>query len=268
MPNLTVMCSNVSAVLVKMVDDLLVQWERETIHAIQKASADSEIDGLSELVELGALAIKPLAQELRVLLLRQAETYINQAAKKIGYRLHKEMAIARKKVNGTADEVAALIPIDSVATTASGIGLLQDELAALLKKVRNDLLKKVSNDLQSKLDSKISGRVLHLGSKLFNHVTEGGQQLNQLQKEADSFEQRLREKLKKDSKVDIVKYLPESKLGELVKSDRVQGILERETSYSTSTGGRFNRLCTMVGRTLGRSRAELTKHENELGEHT
>jgi len=254
------MCSNVSAVLVKMVDDSLVQWERETIRAIQKASADSEIDGLSELVELGALAIKPLAQELRVLLLQQAETYINQAAKKIGYRLHKEMTIARKKVNGTADEVAALIPVDSAATTASGIGLLQDELAALLEKVRNDL--------QSKLDSKISGRVLHLGSKLFNHVTEGGQQLNQLQKEADSFEQRLREKLKKDSKVDLVRYLPESKLGELVKSDRVHGILERETSYSTSTGGRFNRLCTMVGRTLGRSRAELTKHENELGEHS
>ena len=52
----------------------------------------------------------------------------------------------------------------------------------------------------------------------------------------------------------------------MVKSDRVQGILGRVTSYSSDTGGRCSRLCTMIGRTLGRSRAELTKHENELGE--
>ena len=65
-----------------------------------------------------------------------------------------------------------------------------------------------------------------------------------------------------------MKYLPKDKLGEMVKSDRVQGILGRVTSYSSSsTDGRCARLCTMVGRTLGRSRAELTKHENELGEH-
>ena len=63
-----------------------------------------------------------------------------------------------------------------------------------------------------------------------------------------------------------MKYLPKGKLGEMVKSDRVQGILRRETSYSSSTGGRCSSFCTMMGRTLGRSRAELTKHENELGE--
>ena len=105
------------------------------------------------------------------------------------------------------------------------------------------------------------GRVLHLSSTLFNQVTKGGQ-LNHLQKEADSFEKRLREKLKNDDSIDIMKVFPTEKdgrkkgqlkpwkLGELVKSDRVQGILERETSYSTGTGGRCKRLCTMVGRTL------------------
>ena len=65
-----------------------------------------------------------------------------------------------------------------------------------------------------------------------------------------------------------MKYLPKDKLGEMVKANRVHGILERVTSYSSSsTDGRCARLCTMISRTLGRSRAELTKHENELGEH-
>ena len=58
------------------------------------------------------------------------------------------------------------------------------------------------------------------------------------------------------------------KLGELVKTNHVQGILGRVTSYSSSKGGRCSSFFTMVGRTLGRSRAELTKHENELGEYT
>lgn len=69
----------------------------------------------------------------------------------------------------------------------------------------------------------------------------------------------------------MAKLLPTEKswkLSEMVKSDRVQGILGRVTSYSSSTGGRCSRLCTMIGRTLGRSRAELTKHENELGKQT
>lgn len=64
-----------------------------------------------------------------------------------------------------------------------------------------------------------------------------------------------------------MKYLPKDKLGEMVKANRVHGILERVTSYSSSsTDGRCARLFTMISRTLGRSRAELTKHENELGE--
>jgi hypothetical protein len=273
----------------QMLDKSLMQWEGETIRAIERASADSEID-LSDLVELGALAIKPLAQELRVLLLQQAEKYVDEAAQKIGFQLHKEMAIARKKVSGTEDEIEALIPADSAETAASSIRLLQDELAALLEKVRNNL--------QSKLDSKIAGRVLHLGSKLFNQVTKGEHTLNQLQTKADSFEKGLRQKMKNGgsdiipvttvedftenyieirenvvlSRVELVikdtksKYLPADKLGEMVKSDRVQGILGRDTSYSNGKGGRCSQLCTMVGRTIGRSRATLTEHENELGE--
>ena len=79
----------------------------------------------------------------------------------------------------------------------------------------------------------------------------------------------------------VGKHLPTGKLDEMVRIDRVQGMLGAATEYTKFPDGCCLDLCTMVGRkpasgfcynafamagrTISRSRSELTQHENELG---
>jgi hypothetical protein len=63
-----------------------------------------------------------------------------------------------------------------------------------------------------------------------------------------------------ENQSDVDKYLQVGKLKEMVRIDRMRGILNDATEYSQNGGG----VCTMVCRTLSRRRSVLTQHENEL----
>eukprot|EP01046_Picozoa_sp_COSAG06_P073874 COSAG06_NODE_22312_length_727_cov_1.192675_1_plen_162_part_01 len=109
-PNLTAVSDDVSTLLIQTLDDLLAEWDTisamENITTLDEGSASVEL-----LVDLGTFAFAPLVQELRAVLMEQAEQYIDQAAEELGFRLHKAMVIARKEADGVQeDENVALMP--------------------------------------------------------------------------------------------------------------------------------------------------------------
>ena len=106
-PSMTLVCDDVSALLIKTLDGFLAEWEQGTISAM-KDNTNASAEGSSSvelLVDLSAFAIESLLKELRALLLRQAEAYVKQAAKEIGLQLHKAMCTAQDEIAKIADEI-------------------------------------------------------------------------------------------------------------------------------------------------------------------
>ena len=188
-PSLTVVCDDVSALLINTLDGLMAQWEHDAINAMTDVTAVGGSGAAELLVDLGTFAARPLAKELRVLLMQRAQNHVNQAAKELGFQLHKTMSMAHKQAAGAEeDESAALMPTSG--KVASSVQLVQRELARLLRKLRSDL--------NSKLESKVAGRFLSLTSKLLSEVAGGEKRLGDLETKAQEFEKQLWDKLPKD----------------------------------------------------------------------
>jgi len=189
-PSLTAVSDDISTLLIQTLGDLLTEWEQDTISAMEPNNKVDEGSSVELLVDLGTFAFAPLVQELRALLMKQAEKYVDQAAEELGFQLHKAMVIARKEADGVQeDENVALMPT-SGDKVESGVQLVQKELVRLLKKLHSDL--------NNKLESKVAGRFLGMSSKLFSKAARGEQQLGQLGTKAQTFEEQLRKKLPKD----------------------------------------------------------------------
>ena len=190
-PSLTAVSDDISTLLIQTLGDLLTEWEQDTISSMEPNNKVDEGSASVELlVDLGTFAFAPLVQELRALLMKQAEKYVDQAAEELGFQLHKAMVIARKEADGVQeDENVALMPT-SGDKVESGVQLVQKELVRLLKKLHSDL--------NNKLESKVAGRFLGMSSKLFSKAARGEQQLGQLGTKAQTFEEQLRKKLPKD----------------------------------------------------------------------
>ena len=250
-PKLEQVCTDISAVLEEKLTELLYELKQNASKAVASQQSNDPAAESCSMALLGGLGIdatQVIIEDACKIIMLNAKPGIEQVSKEAGWRVHSSIVQARKT---NAEETAALLHKELLGTS--------DEVAPLLRDAMHRVMAKLRTGLTHKLESKVVGKFLRMANILISQLHGSGG----LKTHAATFEKtlRTRTKLKKED----LKYLPDD-LTTLLRKDQIKSTLSVKTEYDDSTGRWYSRICRTLGRVACKSRAVLTRHENELGE--
>jgi hypothetical protein len=275
-----------AAAMQAQVNTLLVGLEVGVVATLEGEAGKQPVDiesGVALAEELEKALLLGLVGDARLLVFKQGEQLITEAAKGVAFAAERRAGLAMKTkateltplmasagMQADANPAEELEPADADEASAAKQWPGAKEPAAnagnrevVTQDVKTrflQVLQALRNLLDGSLDNKIGGRLHQLGSSLLDQHHEGVTQLGELREKGAELEKKIKEKLggSEAAEGDIAKYLPEGGLGAQLCKDRIKRALSGITSYSKAG------CCQTLRRVVMTNRDELTTHENEL----